>query len=58
MIQIVKIREIAATLLDNDHELDATSELEEQSREYVVRFADILADLDHMGYSTIIPPLF
>lgn len=54
----MKIREIAATLLDNDHELDATSELELQSREYVVRFADILADLDHMGYSTIISPLF
>lgn len=54
----MKIREIAATLLDVDDELDASTELQEQFRQYVVQFADILADLDHIGYSTVIPPIF
>ncbi|KAF2678443.1 hypothetical protein K458DRAFT_138954 [Lentithecium fluviatile CBS 122367] len=55
---IVKIREIAATLLDSDDYLETTSEQEEQSRQYVTQFADILANLDYMGQATIIPPIF
>ncbi|KAF2648085.1 hypothetical protein K491DRAFT_684989 [Lophiostoma macrostomum CBS 122681] len=54
---IVKIREIAATLLDHD-DVEVTCELEEQSRQYVAQFANILAGLDHMGPATIIPPIF
>ncbi|KAF1959491.1 hypothetical protein CC80DRAFT_489621 [Byssothecium circinans] len=53
---IVKIREIAATLLNND--LDVSSEEEEESRQYLAQFADILANLDYMGQSIIIPPVF
>ncbi|KAF2644815.1 hypothetical protein P280DRAFT_443859 [Massarina eburnea CBS 473.64] len=53
---IVKIREIAATLLDSD--LEVKSDREEQSRQYVAQFADILANLDYMGQATIIPPIF
>ena len=55
--QIVKIREIAATLLDYD-DVEATSDLEQQSRQYVAQFANILADLDYMGQAAIIPPVF
>lgn len=56
--QIVKIREIAATLLDSDNDIGVTSELEEQSQQYVSKFADILANLDYLGHSTIIQPTF
>ncbi|KAJ4303389.1 hypothetical protein N0V90_002282 [Kalmusia sp. IMI 367209] len=46
---VVKIREIAATLLDSDDELESSSEQEEDSRQYVAQFANILADIDHLG---------
>ncbi|KAF2009536.1 hypothetical protein BU24DRAFT_428433 [Aaosphaeria arxii CBS 175.79] len=55
---IVKIREMAATLLDSDNDLGVPSESEEQLRRYVVQFADILANLDYMGHSTVIPAIF
>ncbi|KAF2795946.1 hypothetical protein K505DRAFT_301266 [Melanomma pulvis-pyrius CBS 109.77] len=55
---IVKIREIAATLLNDDNDLGVATELEEQSRRYVSQFADILANLDYMGQSAIIPAIF
>lgn len=58
LLQIVKIREIAATLLDSENDLEAASEQEENSRQYVAQFADILANLDYMGQATIIPPIF
>lgn len=54
----MKIREIAATLLDNDNELEASSELEEQSRRYVAQFADILANLDYMSQTAITPSTY
>jgi len=58
-LQIVKIREIAATLLDSDNNhLEVASEQEEQSRKYVAQFADILANLDYMGQATVIPHIF
>ncbi|KAF2000123.1 hypothetical protein P154DRAFT_492723 [Amniculicola lignicola CBS 123094] len=55
---IVKIREIAATLLGDGNDIGVTSDLEEQSRQYVQAFAEILASIDHLGHSTIIPPIF
>lgn len=57
--QIVKIREIGATLLDSDdNHLDVGSEQEEESRQYVAQFADILANLDYMGQATVGPQIF
>lgn len=53
----MKIREIAATLLDQD-DIGVTSEHEEQSRRYVAQFADILANLDYLGQATVTPPIF
>lgn len=55
---IVKIREIAATLLDERDALEVTTEVEEQSRAYVAQFAGILAGLDYMGRSIVIPGTF
>ncbi|OAK96078.1 hypothetical protein IQ06DRAFT_352320 [Phaeosphaeriaceae sp. SRC1lsM3a] len=56
---IVKIREIGATLLDSDdNHLDVGSEQEEESRQYVAQFADILANLDYMGQATVGPQIF
>lgn len=54
----MKIREIAATLLDLDDDLEVTTENEESSRRYVAQFADILANIDYMGRSTVIPAIF
>lgn len=55
----MKIREIGATLLDSDNnQLEIASEQEEQSRQYVAQFADILANLDYMGQATVIPHIF
>lgn len=51
---IVKIREIAATLLNNDDESEASSEQEEESRRYVAQFASILANIDHLGQAIMI----
>ncbi|PVI06081.1 hypothetical protein DM02DRAFT_610044 [Periconia macrospinosa] len=50
---IVKIREIAATLLDSD--LEVTSDQEEESRQYVAQFAEILANLDYMSQASVKP---
>ncbi|CAI6340139.1 unnamed protein product [Periconia digitata] len=52
---IVKIREIASTLLDSD--LEATSDQEAESRQYVSQFAEILAGLDYMSQASIKPPV-
>ncbi|KAF2445637.1 hypothetical protein P171DRAFT_484307 [Karstenula rhodostoma CBS 690.94] len=52
---IVKIREIAATLLNNDDGSEAFSEQEEESRRYVAQFASILANIDHLGQAIIAP---
>jgi hypothetical protein len=47
----MKIREIAATLLEGEDAYDSTiaSDAERRSREYVAQFVDILARLDYMS---------
>lgn len=53
---ILKIREIAATLLNNDDASEDSSEQEQESRRYVARFASILASMDHLGQAIMIAP--
>jgi hypothetical protein len=55
----VKIREIGSTLLDGDiNHLEVASEQEEESRQYVAQFAEILANLDYLGQANVIPHIF
>lgn len=52
----MKIREIAATLLNNEDGSEACTEQEEESRRYVAQFASILANVDHLGQAIMIAP--
>lgn len=45
--QIIKIREIASTLLERSEVAGAQSDAERRSREYITQFVEILADLDY-----------
>ncbi|KAH8879312.1 hypothetical protein GQ53DRAFT_44663 [Thozetella sp. PMI_491] len=44
---IIKIRDIASSLLDRDEERDIAADIEERNRHYVTRFVEILAKLDY-----------
>ena len=48
MIQVVKIREIAATLLDQDKTNDPTnSEIAQNAKQYIEALIEILTKLDY-----------
>ncbi len=51
-VQIKKIREIAASFLDQDSVTSpgdvGLSDMERRGREYVARFIEILADVDYL----------
>lgn len=51
-LQITKIRGIAASLLaEGEGERIVTSDIDERNRQYVARFAEILAKLDYASRS-------
>ncbi|KAH6673964.1 hypothetical protein F5X68DRAFT_214552 [Plectosphaerella plurivora] len=47
MSMIIKIREIASTLLERNEGAGTLSEAERRSRDYISQFVEILADLDY-----------
>ncbi|KAG7112374.1 hypothetical protein HYQ45_006850 [Verticillium longisporum] len=50
---IVKIREIAATLLERSEGSGVLSDVERRSREYIAQFVEILANLDYAPRSLV-----
>ncbi|KAM0325775.1 hypothetical protein ACHAQA_007077 [Verticillium albo-atrum] len=50
---IIKIREIAATLLERSEGSGILSDVERRSREYIVQFVEILANLDYAPRSRV-----
>lgn len=44
---MVKIREIAATLLDRDNATEPTSEVAQNAKDYIEAFIEILSALDY-----------